>query len=172
MMKLFTWPGQNALLAFLLFTVVVFQGGVAMAGAKMPHFSLEDAVTGKSVDSAVFAGKAKVVVFFATWCMPCMQEVPTLIDLQKEYGEGDFTVIAISVDKRINNVQSFITNLEINYPVLMYTEQVISNFGGIPGLPTTFMVDKEDNVLKKYPGLVPHALLEREVKRMLDLGDK
>ena len=171
-MKVFSWFGLNALVAFLFLMVVAFEGGVALAAAKMPHFSLEDAVTGKSIDSGIYKGKAKLVVFFATWCMPCMQEVPALMDLQNEYGEGDFTVIAISVDNRIENVQSFISNQQINYPVLMFTEQVISNFGGIPGLPTTFMVDKDDNVLKKYPGLVPHALLEREVKRMLVVEDE
>ncbi|MEN8256291.1 MAG: TlpA disulfide reductase family protein [Thermodesulfobacteriota bacterium] len=162
---------KNAPVAFLLLVLMAFHGGVAMAGAKMPHFSLEDAATGKAVDSSTYAGKAKLVVFFATWCMPCMQEVPALVDLQKEYGEDGFTVIAISVDKRLDNVQSFIKKQQINYPVLIYDEQVISNFGGIPGLPTTFMVDKKDNVLKKYPGLVPHALLEREVKRMLEIKD-
>ncbi len=153
---------------FFLCMSVLIAVDAARAGAKMPHFNLAEAASGKMIDSTTYAGKAKLVVFFATWCMPCLQEVPALMSLQKEYGEGDFTVVAISVDERLDNVQSFISQNEINYPVLLFNRQVVSDFGGIPGLPTTFMVDKEDNVLKKYPGLVPHALLEREVKRMLE----
>lgn len=146
--------------------------GMAKAGSTMPSFSLPDAVTNTMVDSAAFAGKAKLVVFFATWCMPCMQEVPTLKSLQAEYGDDAFSVIAISVDERQANVVSFIEKNNINYPVLMFDRRIIADFGGIPGLPTTFLVDKDDAVLKKYPGLVPHALLEREVKRLLGLAGK
>jgi thiol-disulfide isomerase/thioredoxin len=154
---------------FFLFLSVLLAASPALAGTKMPHFNLADAVTGQKIDSETYSGKAKLVVFFATWCMPCMQEVPALMSLQKEYGNDDFSVVAISVDNNQANVESFINKNEVNYPVLMFNERVVSDFGGIPGLPTTFMVDKDDNVLKKYPGLVPHALLEREVKRMLGL---
>jgi thiol-disulfide isomerase/thioredoxin len=170
-MRGFSLKPHVTVLFFLCISVLL--GGVtARAGAKMPHFNLADAATNKMVDSTTYAGKAKLVVFFATWCMPCMQEVPALISLQKEYGNDAFTVVAISVDDRQDNVESFIKKSEVNYPVLMFNRQLITDFGGIPGLPTTFMVDKNDNVLKKYPGLVPHALLEREVKRMLELDEK
>lgn len=157
----------NTFLTLFLCISVLIGVSPARAGAKMPHFNLADVATGKKIDSTAYAGKAKLVVFFATWCMPCMQEVPALMSLQEEYGDDGFTVIAISVDKQQKNVENFVKKNEVNYPVLMFTRQVIADFGGIPGLPTTFVVDKNDNVLKKYPGLVPHALLEREVKRMV-----
>lgn len=162
----------NTFLVFFLGVAVLLAVGSAQAAAKMPHFNLADAATGQMVDSTSYSGKAKLVVFFATWCMPCMQEVPALMRLQEEYGNDDFTVVAISVDNHQENVGNFITKNGVNYPVLMFDSQVVADFGGIPGLPTTFMVDKNDNVLKKYPGLVPHALLEREVKRMLAVEEK
>jgi thiol-disulfide isomerase/thioredoxin len=118
------------------------------ATTPMPHFSLTDAVSGKMVDSDTFAGKAKLVVFFATWCPPCMQEVPILKQLQED-------------------VQRFMQRSNVNYPVVMADRKVIKDFGGIPGVPVTFLVSKDGNVLRKYPGLVPHKLLEREVKKML-----
>ncbi len=162
----------HTILIFFLCISMLLSAGTAWAGAKMPHFNLADAITNKKIDSSTYAGKAKLVVFFATWCMPCMQEVPALMKLQDKYGNDGFTVVAISVDKRQKNVESFITKNGINYPVLMFDRQVVADFGGIPGLPTTFMVDRNDNVLKKYPGLVPHALLEREVKRLLVVDGK
>jgi thiol-disulfide isomerase/thioredoxin len=134
----------------------------------MPHFSLPDVATGKMVDSDIFAGKAKLVIFFATWCPPCMQEVPILKQLQEEYGDKDLAIIALSVDRREADVQRFLKRSEVNYSVLMADRQVIQNFGGIPGVPVTFLVSKDGNVLRKYPGLVPHKLLEREVLKMLE----
>lgn len=161
----------HVVVVFFLCISIFFGVGPAQAGAKMPHFNLADAATGQKIDSSTFAGKAKIVVFFATWCMPCMQEVPTLMSLQKEYGDHGFTVVAISVDNQADTVERFIKKNEVNYPVLLFNRQVIDDFGGIPGLPTLFIIDKDDNVLKKYPGLVPHALLEREVKSLLDIKE-
>lgn len=144
-------------------------GGQSLyAATPMPHFSLSDAESGKMVDSDSFGGKAKLVVFFATWCPPCMEEVPILKQLQEEYGQDDFTVVGLSVDQQVGDVQRFIKRIEVNYPVLMADRQVIKGFGGIPGVPVTFLVSKEGNVLRTYPGLVPHKLLEREVKKMLE----
>lgn len=171
-MRRFFWRSQAVALFFALCMAVGLGVGTATAGTKMPHFNLDDAVTNQAIDSATYAGKAKAVVFFATWCMPCMQEVPALMSLQEEYGDAGFTVVAISVDNDQENVLDFIKKSQVNYPVLMFNRQVVADFGGIPGLPTTFMVDKNDKVLKKYPGMVPHALLEREVKSMLGLNSK
>lgn len=160
---------RYSLTLFFLFCLVVLPITASAAAAKMPHFKLTDVASGSKVDSSAYSGKAKLVVFFATWCMPCMQEVPSLMSLQEEYAEQGFTVVAISVDNRRENVEKFVARNEVNYPVLLFDRRVVDDFGGIPGLPTTFVVDRDDNVLKKYPGLVPHALLEREVKQIIGL---
>ena len=162
-------PNSKKLLSFVtcFLLLIGFLGQQAMAGAKMPAFSLKSAANGETIASSSFDGKAKLVVFFATWCMPCMQEVPTLISLQDEYGPQGFSVIAISVDRRAMDMQRFINRTNVNYPILMADKKIINSFGGIPGLPTTFLISPSGTVLKKYPGLVPHALLEREVKKIL-----
>jgi thiol-disulfide isomerase/thioredoxin len=159
-------------LFFALALALLLGSGPATAATKMPPFNLVDAVSNQKVESSTYNGKAKLVVFFATWCMPCMQEVPALMSLQEEYGGDDFTVVAISADNQQKSVRNFISKQQVNYPVLMFTRQVVADFGGIPGLPTIFVVDKNDNVVKKYPGLVPHALLEREVKSLLAVEDQ
>ncbi len=157
----------HALIFFLALFVAVTLTTTASAATRMPEFTLDDVKTGKPIPSFQFAGKAKLVVFFATWCMPCMQEVPALMSLQEEYGDEQFTVIAISVDRRSMDVVRFINRAEINYPVLMADKSIIRAFGGIPGLPTSFLINSKGIVLKKFPGLVPHALLEREIKAIL-----
>lgn len=152
----------------LLSLCLLLMGSQALQAATlMPHFSLPDAASGEMVDSESFNGKAKLVIFFATWCPPCMQEVPVLKRLQEEYGDKDLAIIALSVDRREADVQRFIERSQVNYPVLMANRAVVQDFGGIPGVPVTFLVSKEGHVLRKYPGLVPHKLLEREVLKML-----
>ncbi len=142
----------------------------AMAGAvrPMPQFSLPSATDGKTVSSDDFKNKTLLVTFFATWCPPCRQEIPTLIKLQNEYADKDFSIVALSVDEGGPKVvKKLIDSQKINYPVLMATRAVANNFGGISGIPTTFLVNKKGNVVKKYPGYVPHQLLVRDINTVL-----
>jgi len=142
---------------------------IAPAAKQMPSFSLPDAVTGASVDSSSFAGKTLLVTFFATWCPPCMQEVPDLIDLQEQYGEKGFSVVALSVDQGgAKVVKRLVERRFINYPVLMADGATAKDFGGVVGIPTSFLVNSKGTVVKKYPGYVPHAILENDIKKIMN----
>lgn len=141
----------------------------AYSATKMPSFSLPDAVSGTTVNSNDFNGKALLITFFATWCPPCMQEVPTLIELQRQFSKAGFSVIGLSVDQGgAETVTLLVKNRSINYPVLMADESTASNFGGVTGIPTSFLVNKEGNVVKKYPGYIPHSILEQDIKRIMN----
>lgn len=147
---------------------VFFLGAQSIQAATMiPDFTLTEAKSGQMVDSNTFNGKARLVIFFATWCPPCMEEVTVLKQLQHEYLDQDFTIVALSVDQRVTDVQRFLDRRGVTYPVLMADRAVIKAFGGIPGVPVTFLVNKKGQVLRKYPGYVPHKLLDREVQKML-----
>lgn len=148
---------------------LLFSIGSACAATKMPSFSLPDAVSGATVNSTDFNGKALLVTFFATWCPPCMQEIPTLIELQQQFSKDNFSVIGLSVDQGgAKVVAKLVKNRSINYPVLMADEATAGNFGGVVGIPTSFLVNKEGNVVKKYPGYIPHAILERDIKKIMN----
>ncbi len=154
------------ILSVLLLTMILV--GSVHAATKMPSFNLPDATNGKSVASGEFAGKTLLVTFFATWCPPCMQEIPTLIQLQNELGAKGFSVLALSVDQGgASVVKRLIDKRSINYPVLMADAGVARSFGGVVGIPTSFLIDKEGNVVKKYPGYVPHAILESDINRIM-----
>ena len=138
------------------------------AAVSMPHFNLTAVKDGKTVSSDVFKGKALLVTFFATWCPPCRQEIPALIKLQEEFGEQGFSVVALSVDEGGPEiVAKLMEQAKINYPVLMADHSIAREFGGIAGIPTSFLVNKKGHVVKRYPGYVPHALLERDIKMIL-----
>ena len=135
---------------------------------KMPEFSLSSALDGNEVRSEDYAGKVMLVTFFATWCPPCRQEIPTLIKLQNDYGDKGFSVIGMSVDEKGPSVVVKMINKEkINYPVLMARGKTARDFGGVAGIPTSFLVNKQGMIVKRYPGYVPHAMLEKDIKDIL-----
>ncbi len=158
---------RNMLLLAALLFVLLPQS--VSASKSMPSFSLPDVVTGDMVDSKDFDGKTLLVTFFATWCPPCMQEVPDLISLQKQYAEKGFSVVALSVDQGgMGVVKKLVEKRSINYPVLLADSSTARNFGGVVGIPTSFLVNSKGHVVKKYPGYVPHTILENDIKRIMN----
>lgn len=148
---------------------LLFSISTAYAAAKMPSFNLPDAVSGSTVNSADFTGKTLLVTFFATWCPPCMQEVPTLIELHQQFSKANFSVVGLSVDEGGPDVVAkLVEKRSINYPVLMADATTTRDFGGVVGIPTSFLINKEGNVVKKYPGYVPHAVLEQDIKKIMN----
>jgi peroxiredoxin len=155
--------------AIILIAVFFFSTGSLSATSKMPAFSLAEVTDGKTVDSQEFQGKALLVTFFATWCPPCMEEVPTLIKLQKEFAKDGFSVIGLSVDEGGPGVVvRLIRKQGINYPVVMADGGTIRDFGGVYGIPMTFLVNRNGNVVKKYTGDVPHSVLAKDIKSVME----
>jgi len=140
----------------------------AVAAVAMPEFSLPAVTDGKTVNSADFKDKVLLVTFFATWCPPCRQEIPTLKKLQLELGPQGFSVLGLSVDEGGSGiVAKLIKKEKINYPVLMADRSTANSFGGIAGIPTSFLINRQGHVVKKYPGFIPHKLLERDIRKFL-----
>lgn len=134
----------------------------------MPAFSLQSAVDGKVVTSEDFKGKVLLITFFTTWCPPCRQEVPSLIKLQKKFTSRGFSVIGLSIDEKGPKVVvKLIDKEKINYPVLMADNKTKSDFGGIVGIPTSFLIDRQGKVIKRYPGYVPFSRLEKDIQTIL-----
>ena len=152
----------------VLIGAMFFLGTPALAGTKMPEFILPDATNGQKIDSRSLAGMTLIVTFFATWCPPCIEEIPALVKLQKKYGADSFSVIGLSVDQGGDKVvRKMIEKKSINYPVVMADTQVMQDFGGVFGIPVTFLINKKGNVVKKYTGYTPMSVLEKDLRRIL-----
>lgn len=148
--------------------VLAFLVTNSYSSTKMPQFELPDAINGEIVSSRTFDGKTLLLTFFATWCPPCLEEVPTLIQLQNQYSDNNFSVIGLSVDQGgARAVKRLIEKKSINYPVFMADSQVMEDFGGVYGIPVAFLVNKKGNVVKKYTGYVPKSILEKDLKKIL-----
>ncbi len=141
----------------------------SQASTQMPPFALESVRDGKTIDSSSFEGKVLLLTFFATWCPPCVEEVPVLVNLHKEVSGAGFSVVGLSVDQQgAAVVARFVEKREINYPVLLAVPKTTMDFGGVYGIPVAFLVNKSGNVVKKYTGYVQHTILEKDIRSLLN----
>jgi thiol-disulfide isomerase/thioredoxin len=135
--------------------------------ASSPAWELKD-VEGKAVKSSNFAGKVVILDYWATWCGPCRMEIPGFIELQKQYADKGLVVIGISLDQDgASAVKPFSEKMGINYPIVLGDEAVVSAFGGIEGIPTTFIIDRVGNIVRKHVGYAPKAEFETDSKPLL-----
>src|ERR1700676_379021 len=124
-------------------------------------------ISGAPLSLANWSGKVIFVNFWATWCPPCREEIPELVALQKQYG-SNLQIIGISEDDDpAANVLKFAKQSGINYPIVMATPEVIAAYGGVPALPTTFVIDTRGRVVEKHAGLHPMDSYVREIRALL-----
>jgi len=134
-----------------------------------PQFSLTD-ITGKPLKLSDYQAKVVVLDFWATWCGPCRIEIPDFIELQKRYASQGFTMIGISMDDSPEPVVSFYKELQMNYPVAVGNARLGELYGGLPGLPTTFLIGRDGRIYAKHVGATDPAVFEAEIKELLPVG--
>jgi peroxiredoxin len=133
-----------------------------------PNWELKD-VNDKTIHSSDFKGKVVILDFWATWCAPCRMEIPGFIALQKKYAQQGLVVVGASVDEGgASTVKQFMEKLGMNYPVVLADEKMQDQFGGIEVVPTTFVIDREGHIVKKYFGLTDESEFEQEIKPLLN----
>jgi thiol-disulfide isomerase/thioredoxin len=132
-----------------------------------PDFKLT-ALDGKPLTIAALQGKVVFLNFWATWCGPCRAEIPDLIALQDRY-KGRLQIIGLNVDDEQVDIQKYVEETGINYPVAMTSNDVRIQFGGIPALPTSFVLDTAGRVVQKHVGLWNPAVYETEIRALLGM---
>jgi cytochrome c biogenesis protein CcmG/thiol:disulfide interchange protein DsbE len=149
-----------------LFLLISCSQAVAIEiGQSAPDFTLTD-INGQQISLMDFKGKAIILNFFASWCPPCRSEIPDFVELQKIYGDKDFTFIGVSlVDAKES--KDFSAKMGINYPVLVDDEKVSAVYGPVRSIPTTFVIDKDMKVVKMYIGARSKDVFESDIKEIL-----
>jgi cytochrome c biogenesis protein CcmG/thiol:disulfide interchange protein DsbE len=131
-----------------------------------PDFALPQP-DGPDLRLSSYRGKVVLLDFWATWCDPCREEIPHLVELQQRYGDRGLQIIGISMDDSIEPVRPFYQQFHMNYPVAMGTAKTGELYGGVLGLPITFLIDRDGRIYSKHIGATDAAVFEREIKSLL-----
>ncbi len=155
------------LVAIVVLVASCVPGGKPQIGKAAPDFAMADTYS-KEHKLADYRGRVVLVVFWATWCPPCMQEVPSLKRLQNKYGEKGLSVLGVSVDGRPEKVlPKFIADEKINYQVLVSNNKVEKAYGGISSIPTAFLIDREGILRASYLGYTAESRFARDIENLL-----
>jgi len=132
----------------------------------VPEFSARD-INGGAVNTADYKGKVVLVNFWAAWCTPCAAEIPQFIALQKKYQDQGLQVVGVSVEDDPEVLLSFYRKYQMNYPVIPGDLKIADAFGGVLGLPTTFVIGRDGGIHGKHNGATDFSIIEREVVALL-----
>jgi peroxiredoxin len=154
-----------------LLVCVCFAGSTASATESLlqknaPEIVLKD-LNGKRVDLHAYRGKVVLLNFWATWCAPCQIEMPRFVAWQTEYGSRGLRVIGISMDDDPELARKLYKRLRLNYPVMMGNEKIGELYGGVLGLPVTFLIDSRGEVRAQFQGETDLNAMEEQLKALL-----
>jgi thiol-disulfide isomerase/thioredoxin len=137
-------------------------------GSSLPDFSVTD-LQGRPLSSADFRGKVVLVDFWATWCQPCKKEMPGYQKLVDEYGSRGFVVIGFKFDTMpdMEDPLQFAKAIDVHYPLTVATDDLKQRFGGIEGLPTTMLYDRQGVLRLKVIGFEYTDNIESALKPLL-----
>ena len=137
-----------------------------------PDFELER-VAGGTLKSSDLKGKVTVVDFWATWCEPCIEEIPKYNELHEAYADKGAEVLGITVESGpLKDIKPKVEDFQMKYPVVVGNDKVVEGFGGLIGFPTTFIVDKDWRVYKKYMGMTRNKrdMIEKDLQKLIAEG--
>ncbi|MCH8495567.1 MAG: TlpA family protein disulfide reductase [Balneolales bacterium] len=124
-----------------------------------PDFTLTN-MEGEQFTLSDHKGKVIVLNIWATWCPPCREEIPDFIELQNEMKNDGVLFVGVSVDEKgWDVVRPFAQEFKINYPLVIDDGTIYAKYGPLPGLPTSFIINKLGQIEHFVPGMVSKAQL-------------
>jgi thiol-disulfide isomerase/thioredoxin len=133
-----------------------------------PDFELEN-IAGGTTKAVDLRGKVSVVDIWATWCQPCLVEIPRFNRLYEEYKDRDVQIIGLTTVSPHDDIAPKVREFGMKYMILVGDDAVVDGFGGIYGWPTTFVLTKEWKIYKKYVGALPdkEEKIRKDIEELL-----
>ncbi len=131
-----------------------------------PAFVRKD-LSGQKVALKAYRGKVVLLDFWATWCAGCQAELPKFKAWQKKYDTQGFVVLAVSMDDDSRPVRKTVRRLQLDFPVVMGDARLGDAYGGLLGLPVTYLIDREGKVVAKFKGDSDLDAMERDIESAL-----
>lgn len=142
---------MRGLFAALLLTLSTSVFAVSV-GDKAPIFKLKNLETGKMESLKQYRGKVVYLDFWASWCGPCRQSLPLLNGLRKELKSKGFEVIAVNLDENLSDAKDFLNQFPVTYPVLLDPKGQVPTHYKLPGMPTSYLLDRNGRIQKIHVG--------------------
>ena len=140
MLTRWTKLGLMALTSVILGTAANAAGDSAAPGFSLP------ARGGSTIDLAQYKGQVVMINFWASWCVPCRQEMPLLDSIYKKYKPLGFTLLSVNVEPEQKDAENFLKQTPVSFPVVFDAKSKVSGLYNVEGMPTTVFVDRKGNV--------------------------
>jgi thiol-disulfide isomerase/thioredoxin len=151
-------------------------GDTPAVGPMAPEFTLKD-LQGNDVSLSQLRGKVVLVNFWATWCEPCRDEIPLLIEVQQKYGAKGFVILGIALDDEGKKVVAPYVARErfdvhgnheaMSYPILIGGDEIVQKFGGLLGYPTSVLISRDGRQIKRFTGRVGDQEINDAIQSLL-----
>ncbi len=152
---------------FLIVLSFILVTGQSCSQTKAPEFSLRSA-DDQPVTMSKLAGKVVVVNFWATWCRPCVVEMPGFSEIYDKYKSKGLEIVGVSLDSDgWGKVKPFLAKNKVAYPIVIGDQDLYLAFGGRNAIPTTVFVDKNGNIIETVVGMMQKQDFEKKIKKLL-----
>jgi thiol-disulfide isomerase/thioredoxin len=128
-----------------LTTVILASVANAAGDPPAPTFSLP-ARGGSTIDLSQYKGQVVMINFWASWCVPCRQEMPLLDSIYKKYKPLGFTLLSVNVEPEQKDAENFLKQTPVTFPVVFDAKSKVSGLYNVQGMPTTVFIDRKGNV--------------------------
>jgi cytochrome c biogenesis protein CcmG, thiol:disulfide interchange protein DsbE len=116
-----------------------------------------------------FRGRVVLLNFWATWCGPCVEEIPAFSRWQHKFGGGSLQVIGVSMDDDEGGVKRFIAKHRVAYPIVMGDAKLGESFGGIYGLPQSLLIDAQGRIVYRSVGQSNIEILRSKLSALIGI---
>ena len=138
------------------------------SGQIAPNFKVTS-TTGQKISQENYRGRVLLLDFFATWCLPCRQSVPHLVEMNRKFGKQGLEILGLSMDEDGEQVvKAFTDEFRVNYPLALAGDSVTGDFG-VRSIPVMYLIDKKGKIAEVYRGYsseIAHSV-EQSIKRLL-----
>ncbi|MCI0519209.1 MAG: TlpA family protein disulfide reductase [Chloroflexi bacterium] len=132
-----------------------------------PELSLTD-LQGSPVSLADYRGQVVLVNNWATWCPPCKAEMPALLAFYEDHKDQNFTIIAIESGEPVYEVEAFVKEYDLTFPVWPDVQQKATTVFRNPGLPSSYVINEQGSIVMAWTGAISRSVLEKNVAPLLE----